>query len=281
MTQLAGRDVVLVHSSRDRITSPQATQSLTTRARRAGARTCMVTVRGGDHAMIRRAPAWHRLTTTLVTGLLGTGSLPEPVTAALGLPPTAEPTEGTLDLDRLRPAGARPDSSRAPDSGRAPGVRAPGAGAPRGGWAAPLRMRCRVRPLTMEVRRPIYGGGDPLQAEACGDGMPSSFDPATVAALLDGNPAGVAVLDANLRYTYVNPALERLNGLRAGSHLGRTFSEVLPELRGQAAVLRNVLRDGRPREQTISGRTWAAASSAPGSGAPPTTGWRPAGTCAG
>ncbi|MFF2538168.1 alpha/beta fold hydrolase [Streptomyces cyaneofuscatus] len=114
VTQLAGRDVVLVHSSRDRITSPQATQSLTARARRAGARTCMVTVRGGDHAMIRRAPAWHRLTTTLVTGLLGTGSLPEPVTTALGLPPTAEPTEGTLDLDRLRaqrgPSGLLPSS---------------------------------------------------------------------------------------------------------------------------------------------------------------------------
>ncbi len=99
-----------------------------------------------------------------------------------------------------------------------------------------------------------------MQAEACGDGMPSSFDPATVAALLDGNPAGVAVLDAHLRYTYVNPALERLNGLPAGSHLGRTFSEVLPELRGQAAVLRGVLHDGEPREQTISGQTWAAGS---------------------
>lgn len=114
VTQLAGRDIVLVHSSRDRITSPQATQSLTARARRAGARTCMVTVRGGDHAMIRRAPAWHRLTTTLVTGLLGAGSLPAPVIAALGLPPTAEPTEGTLDLDRLRaergPAGLLPSS---------------------------------------------------------------------------------------------------------------------------------------------------------------------------
>ncbi|NGO85745.1 SpoIIE family protein phosphatase [Streptomyces sp. 196(2019)] len=102
-----------------------------------------------------------------------------------------------------------------------------------------------------------------MQAEARGDGIPSSFDRSTVAALLDGNPAGVAVLDADLRYTYVNPALERINGLRAGSHLGRTFSEVLPGLRGQAAVLRGVLRDGEPREQTISGRTWAAASGAP------------------
>lgn len=99
VTQLAGRDVVLVHSNRDRMTSPQATQSLTARARRAGARSCMVTVRGGDHAMIRRAAAWHRLTTALVTGLLGSGSLPGRVGEALALPPTAEATEGTLDLD--------------------------------------------------------------------------------------------------------------------------------------------------------------------------------------
>lgn len=100
-----------------------------------------------------------------------------------------------------------------------------------------------------------------MQAEACGDdGMPASFDAGTVAALFDGNPAGVAVLDHALRYTYVNPALERLNGLPAGSHLGRTFSEVLPELRGQAAALRDVLADGKPREETISGQTWAAAS---------------------
>ncbi|MEU0103520.1 alpha/beta family hydrolase [Streptomyces sp. NPDC006267] len=99
VTQLAGRDVVLVHGNRDRMTSPQATQSLTARARRAGARSCMITVRGGDHAMIRRAPAWHRLTTALVTGLLGSGSLPVPVGEALALPPDAEATEGTLDLD--------------------------------------------------------------------------------------------------------------------------------------------------------------------------------------
>ncbi|MFD7744985.1 serine aminopeptidase domain-containing protein [Streptomyces sp. NPDC059698] len=99
VTQLAGRDVVLVHSTRDRLTSPQASQSLTARARRAGARTCMITVRGGDHAMIRRAPAWHRVTTALVMGLLGSGSLPGPVGTALALPATAEATEGTLDLD--------------------------------------------------------------------------------------------------------------------------------------------------------------------------------------
>jgi pimeloyl-ACP methyl ester carboxylesterase len=118
VTQLAGRAVVLVHSNRDRMTSPQATQSLTARARRAGARSCMVTVRGGDHAMLRRAASWHRLATGLVTGLLGSGSLPGPVGDALALPSTAEATEGTLDLDvDLDPGswpGPYPDRTGAP-----------------------------------------------------------------------------------------------------------------------------------------------------------------------
>ncbi|MFD4125773.1 SpoIIE family protein phosphatase [Streptomyces globisporus] len=96
-----------------------------------------------------------------------------------------------------------------------------------------------------------------LQADTCDDGMPSFFDPKTVAALFDGNPAAVAVLDHDLRYTYVNPALERLNGLPARSHIGRTFSQVVPGLHGQATALRDVLADGKPREVTISGRTWA------------------------
>ncbi|WP_328723731.1 alpha/beta hydrolase [Streptomyces sp. NBC_00247] len=101
VTQLAGRDVVLLHSTRDRVTSPQATQSLATRARRAGARTCLITVRGSDHAMIRRAPAWHRTTTALVTGLLGLTPVPHAVAEVLRLPVSAEATAGTLDFDGL------------------------------------------------------------------------------------------------------------------------------------------------------------------------------------
>jgi hypothetical protein len=78
----------------------------------------MVTVRGGDHAMLRRAASWHRLATGLVTGLLGSGSLPGPVGDALALPSTAEATEGTLDLDvDLDPGswpGPYPDRTGAP-----------------------------------------------------------------------------------------------------------------------------------------------------------------------
>lgn len=112
VTQLADRDVVLLHSTRDRVTSPQASQSFATRARRAGARSCLVTIRASDHAMLRRAAAWHTMTAGLVKGLLGLSALPAPVDAALRLPPAAPASDGTLDYDGLRgrkhaPAGRR------------------------------------------------------------------------------------------------------------------------------------------------------------------------------
>ncbi|MFD9290229.1 alpha/beta hydrolase [Streptomyces sp. NPDC060030] len=118
VTQLSGRDVVLLHSTRDRVTSPLASQSLTARARRAGARTCLVTIPGSDHAMIRRAPAWHHLAGLLVTGLLGMAPVPRRVEAAFGLPPGAAASEGTLSLDGLDAVGRRPRRCGAVRGGR-------------------------------------------------------------------------------------------------------------------------------------------------------------------
>lgn len=108
VAHLAGRDVVLVHGTRDRVTNPADSRFLTERARKVGARTCLIGVDGGDHAMLRRAAAWHRLTTALVTGLLDRAPLPGPVAEALRLPPGATADEGTVDLDRLLPGGGRP-----------------------------------------------------------------------------------------------------------------------------------------------------------------------------
>ncbi|MER6609007.1 alpha/beta hydrolase [Streptomyces sp. NPDC000927] len=109
VAQLAGRDVVLLHSTRDRVTSPGESRTFTVRARRAGARSCLVAIRNSDHAMLRRAGAWHTLTTRIVTGLLGLGPLPEEIATALRLPSGAPATHGTLDLDRLAPDGSVPD----------------------------------------------------------------------------------------------------------------------------------------------------------------------------
>ncbi|MFF2732351.1 SpoIIE family protein phosphatase [Streptomyces sp. NPDC058008] len=94
-----------------------------------------------------------------------------------------------------------------------------------------------------------------MQAEEHAD--PSPVDRAALAALVGASPAGVAVFDEDLRYVYVNRALERLNGVPAAAHLGRTIAEVLPEVDVRLDALRQVLADGRPRELTTSGQTWA------------------------
>ncbi|MFE5238814.1 MULTISPECIES: SpoIIE family protein phosphatase [unclassified Streptomyces] len=93
-----------------------------------------------------------------------------------------------------------------------------------------------------------------MQAEEHAD--PSPFDVSMLAAVMGSSPAGVAVLDTELRYVYVNPALERLNGVPAAAHLGRSVTEVLPDMDLHTDVMRQVLADGQPREVTTSGRTW-------------------------
>ncbi|MGW7421650.1 SpoIIE family protein phosphatase [Streptomyces sp. NPDC054813] len=62
------------------------------------------------------------------------------------------------------------------------------------------------------------------------------------------SPIGLAVLDTELRFVSVNPALERINGVPAEEHVGRTLREVLPHMDADAlesAYLR-VLRTGEP-----------------------------------
>ena len=48
--------------------------------------------------------------------------------------------------------------------------------------------------------------------------------------LVAQSPIGLAVLDTDLRYVMVNPALERINGLPADQHIGRDVGEALPFL---------------------------------------------------
>ena len=48
--------------------------------------------------------------------------------------------------------------------------------------------------------------------------------------MVSQSPIGLAVLDTELRYVSVNPALEQLNGVPAADHVGRKIGEVLPQL---------------------------------------------------
>ncbi|WP_107480818.1 SpoIIE family protein phosphatase [Streptomyces sp. IMTB 2501] len=72
------------------------------------------------------------------------------------------------------------------------------------------------------------------------------------------SPIGYAVLDTGLRYVSVNPALEKINGVPAADHVGRTLREVLPLLNSEPmlADARRVLDTGVPViDNTLVGRT--------------------------
>ncbi|MFY4722511.1 SpoIIE family protein phosphatase [Streptomyces sp. LaBMicrA B280] len=72
------------------------------------------------------------------------------------------------------------------------------------------------------------------------------------------SPAGLAVLDTELRFVSVNPALERINGRPAAEHLGRRMADVVPELdvASMEAGARRVLETGAPLiDHTVVGRT--------------------------
>lgn len=76
--------------------------------------------------------------------------------------------------------------------------------------------------------------------------------------LVAQSPIGLVVLDTDLRYVAVNPALAQINGVPAEDHLGRQVREALPFLEVDAieAALRQVLASGKPLiDQQSVGRT--------------------------
>ncbi|MET8679355.1 SpoIIE family protein phosphatase [Streptomyces sp. NPDC004647] len=76
--------------------------------------------------------------------------------------------------------------------------------------------------------------------------------------LISQSPIGLAVLDTELRYVLVNPALERINGMPADEHLGRRVADALPFLDVAAieSATRQVLATGTPLlDQYVVGRT--------------------------
>ncbi|MFJ6048854.1 SpoIIE family protein phosphatase [Streptomyces sp. NPDC092307] len=83
-------------------------------------------------------------------------------------------------------------------------------------------------------------------------------DLALAVPLVAQSPLGLAVLDTDLRYVLVNPMLERINGISAQEHLGRTPGEALPFLDTKVieASMRQVLESGVPLlDQYGIGRT--------------------------
>jgi pimeloyl-ACP methyl ester carboxylesterase len=66
VAQLAGRDVVVLHGSRDLTTSPRASARFTARAAQVARRVVCLHVPWSGHGMVLRAGTWHRLTAAFV-----------------------------------------------------------------------------------------------------------------------------------------------------------------------------------------------------------------------
>ncbi len=71
--QLAGRRVLLAHGTADRVTRPADTWAYAERARLV-TEVAAIEVRGGDHALLRRAPLWHRIAADFCRGSFGLDS---------------------------------------------------------------------------------------------------------------------------------------------------------------------------------------------------------------
>ena len=63
-----------------------------------------------------------------------------------------------------------------------------------------------------------------------------------IAAIFDAAPVGLAVFDRELRYRRINEQLAKTSGVSAADHIGKTPSDLTPDLGDQAfAMLKNVL----------------------------------------
>ncbi|MFJ2054742.1 SpoIIE family protein phosphatase [Streptomyces sp. NPDC087908] len=72
------------------------------------------------------------------------------------------------------------------------------------------------------------------------------------------SPVGIAVLDTQLRFLRVNPALEAMNGLPQAAHIGRRLVEILPDVNApdMERSMRRALDEGRPvLDSRRTGRT--------------------------
>ncbi|MEV7520394.1 SpoIIE family protein phosphatase [Streptomyces sp. NPDC091371] len=76
--------------------------------------------------------------------------------------------------------------------------------------------------------------------------------------LFSRSPVGIAVLDTQLRFLRVNPALEAMNGLPEAAHVGRRLVEILPDVNAayMEQSMRQVLESGEPAlDSRRTGRT--------------------------
>ncbi len=95
--QVAGRHVLVAHGDRDRMTSARASAAWTRQAGRVAASAGYVSVHRERHAMLRRAPLWHSLTSAYVLAVM-CGVAPEGTADGSGANVIAQVLAGQASL---------------------------------------------------------------------------------------------------------------------------------------------------------------------------------------
>ena len=138
--QLAGRDLVVLHGTRDLTTSPRASERFVTRALPFARRAVCLQVPWSGHGMLLRASTWHRITAAFVAAITDDAPFDRPLDIARAAHVATSPAGPGR---RRRTARERPPRSRAPaDRGRRRG---------RGG--AHRRLRAAARSATSPSTR--------------------------------------------------------------------------------------------------------------------------------
>ncbi|MEU0945541.1 SpoIIE family protein phosphatase [Streptomyces canus] len=134
-------------------------------------------------------------------------------------------------------------------------------------WGGTFPIRCKdggTRLVELRNMRLMDDHGD-FYALGLGTDSPRlrqvERDLALSTRLVSQSPIGIAILDTDLTYVSVNPALERIHGIPEEEHLGRHYRAVMsaPEFEEAETALRQVLRTGEPLldRSPIVGRTLA------------------------
>ncbi|MFD3583082.1 SpoIIE family protein phosphatase [Streptomyces sp. NPDC058683] len=121
-------------------------------------------------------------------------------------------------------------------------------------WAGAFPVRCKdggSRLMEFRTMRLLDDLGDVYALGIVADHsmlQRVETDLALCERLINQSPIGLALLDPDLRYLLVNPALERIDGVPAEEHIGRHLRETLPlpDIDSVESALRQVLTTGTP-----------------------------------
>ncbi|MFH8342376.1 SpoIIE family protein phosphatase [Streptomyces sp. AM6-12] len=132
------------------------------------------------------------------------------------------------------------------------------------GWSGTVRVRHRDgHPLDLLLRVSAafrMGGQNCFLMSAREERERWTVAQSVLDGFLTRSPVGMAVLDRELRYVWLNGTLERLGGVPREERIGRRLSELLPGLQAEALekLMRKVLATGVPvTDYEYHGWSWA------------------------